>query len=138
LGVAARGAGQAVAAARTGITSLGKGRINFRGFEVRAARDMSHVDESTLRTMKKDGFAATTKNGDKIDLHHLNQNPNGPLVEIPRPNHKISNARQHPNGNAAGGGLTDAQRAEFDAWRESYWKARATEELMRRGINPDL
>lgn len=138
LGVAARGASQAAAAARTGITSLGRGRINFRGFEVRAARDMSHIDESTLRTMKKDGFAATTKNGDKIDLHHLNQNPNGPLVEIPRPNHKISNPRQHPNGNTPGGGLTDAQRAEFDAWRESYWKARATEELMRRGINPDL
>ena len=130
--------GKVIGAAGSGLQSIGKGRLKFGRFEVRAVRDLSHVDESTLRQMKKDGFAATTKNGDKIDLHHLDQNPNGPLVEIPRPNHKISNRTQHPNGNTPGGGLTEAQREVHDAWRESYWKARAAEEMMRRGINPDL
>lgn len=64
---------------------------------------------------------------------HLNQSPKGPVVEMPAKNHKISNRRQHPLGNAAGVGLTTQQRAAADAWRVEYWKARAAEELARRG-----
>jgi hypothetical protein len=104
----------------------------FQGMEVRAVRDLSHVDDATLQAMSRRGFAPDTVNGDQIVLHHLNQNPAGPLVEMPRANHSIWNPRQHPFGNTPGAGLTAEQRASFDAWRVEYWKSRAQQELTRR------
>jgi RHS repeat-associated protein len=109
-------------------------RVVFDGLEVRAVRDVSHVKESTLRQMAKDGFAARDIHGTPLVLHHLGQNPAGPIVEIPAPLHNIHNRIQHPLGNAPGVGLTPAQRAAFDTWRVEYWKARAVEELTRRGL----
>jgi RHS repeat-associated protein len=113
-----------------------KSRVVFDGMEVRGVRDLSHVSDSTLKQMAKDGFAAKDINGRSLQLHHLDQNPAGPVVEIPGFRHKISNEIQHPFGNASGAGLTAEQRAAFDAWRVNYWKARAAEELARRGISP--
>jgi hypothetical protein len=111
-----------------------KGIKNFDGLEVRGVKDLSHVDESTLRAMQQHGFAAKTSKGDKIVLHHHKQNPEGFIVEIPAKNHKISNTAQHPYGNTKGAGLTPEQRAGFNEWRTNYWKNRATEELGRRGL----
>lgn len=82
--------------------------------------------------MQQHGFSPKTVNGDKIVLHHHKQNPAGPIIEVPAPNHKISNPRQHPFGNQKGSGLTPEQRANFDQTRIDYWKQRATEELQRR------
>ena len=70
----------------------------------------------------------------KLILHHLNQNPAGPVVEMPGFRHSIGNRIQHPLGNTAGIGLSSEQRAAFSMWRESYWMARASEELERRGL----
>ena len=108
-------------------------RLVFDGMEVRAVRDLSHVDEATLRAMAQRGFAAKDLHGRPLVLHHLEQNPAGPIVEIPKPLHNIHNPVQHPLGNAPGVGLTAEQRAAFDAWRVEYWKARAAEELTKRG-----
>jgi hypothetical protein len=104
----------------------------FQGLEVRAVRDLGHVDESTLRAMADKGFAPRTVNGYPIVLHHHQQNPNGFIVEMPAPNHSIGNSRQHPFGNTAGAGLTAEQRAAFDTWRVDYWKDRAQQELLKR------
>ena len=104
--------------------------------EVRAVRNLSHVDDSTLRAMAQHGFAAKDINGKKLILHHLDQNPAGPIVEIPGFRHSIGNRVQHPLGNAAGAGLTAEQRTAFNAWRTDYWKTRALEELTRRGLTP--
>jgi RHS repeat-associated protein len=104
----------------------------FQGLEVRAVRDLGHVDDATLRAMADKGFAARTVNGDKIVLHHHQQNPAGFIVEVPAPNHSIGNVRQHPFGNTAGAGLSAEQRAAFDTWRGDYWRMRAQEELSRR------
>jgi len=102
------------------------------GLEVRAVRDLSHVDDSTLAAMARKGFAPRTINGDKIVLHHHQQNPAGFIVEMPAPNHNIWNPRQHPFGNTPGAGLSAEQRAAFDVWRVDYWKTRAATELQRR------
>jgi hypothetical protein len=67
-------------------------------------------------------------------LHHHKQNPAGPIVEIPASKHSIGNPRQHPFGNTKGAGLSADQRAAFGSWRVNYWKARAGEELGRRGL----
>jgi hypothetical protein len=124
-----------VATEAAGIRRLTRrGFAVFQGIEVRGIRDLSHLPERTLTAMREYGFAATDAKGNKLVLHHLNQNPNGPIVEMPARNHSISNARQHPLGNVAGVGLSVQQREVFDTWRVEYWKARATEELARRGV----
>ena len=84
--------------------------------------------------MQEEGFAARDAQGRKLILHHLGQSPAGPLVEMPGSSHSIGNSIQHPLGNAAGAGLSSEQRAAFDTWRENYWRARATEEIARRGV----
>jgi len=107
----------------------------FDGLEFRAVRDLGHVDDSTLRAMQKHGFAAKTKSGDKIVLHHHQQNPAGSIIEMPTSTHKIGNVKQHPFGNQKGMGLTPQQRADFNKTRVDYWKQRATDELNRRSVN---
>jgi hypothetical protein len=42
-------------------------------------------------------------------------NATGPLVEMPAANHSIWNNVQHPLRNTAGAGLTEAQRATYNA-----------------------
>jgi RHS repeat-associated protein len=118
------------------IRGSNRSRVVFDGMEVRAVRDLSHVDDSTLRAMSQHGFAGKDINGKKLILHHLDQTPAGSLVEMPGVRHRIGNRVQHPLGNAPGVGLTGEQRAAYNAWRESYWKARALEELARRGVAP--
>jgi len=111
--------------------------VTFEGIEVRAVRDLSHIDDATLEKMRKDGTAAKTIYGDPIVLHHLDQDPNGPLVEIPDPNHSVWNEIQHPSGNQPGAGLSDSERAEYEAWKRQYWKWRAMQEQTRRQIMGD-
>lgn len=74
-----------------GITrTANRSRVVFEGMEVRAVRDLSQVDESTLRAKSKEGFAARDIIGNSLQLHHLDQIPAGPLVEIPITRHKIA------------------------------------------------
>jgi len=111
-------------------------RVVFDGMEVRAVRKLSHIDDSTLIQMARDGFSARDINGRTLILHHLDQNPAGPLAEMVGKRHSVHNRVQHPLGNVAGVGLTREQRATFDNWRREYWKARALEELTVRGLTP--
>jgi RHS repeat-associated protein len=144
VGIATMGASRVltkVAEAAEGVNATGgitrlerRGFVKYEGFEVRGVRDLSHVPESTLRAMEEQGFAARDATGKKLILHHLDQNPAGPLVEMPGSSHSIGNRIQHPLGNASGAGLSAEQRQAFDAWRENYWRARAAEELVRRGL----
>jgi len=95
-------------------------------------RDLSHLDKGTLEAMQEFGFSGTTKSGDTIILHHLEQNPAGPVVEMSSKFHSIGNEVQHPFGNKVGAGLSDAQRDAFNNWRTEYWQWRATQELNSR------
>lgn len=129
-----RGVGKQ-ARALPGITPETKrGVVQFQGVEVRAVRDLGHVDTSTLQAMQKYGFAAKDGAGSSLVMHHHRQNPAGPIIEMPAGNHSIGKATQHPFGNTKGSGLTPQQRAEFDQWRVDYWKWRATQELQNRGL----
>ncbi|WP_252250333.1 HNH/ENDO VII family nuclease [Clostridium sp. ZBS13] len=106
---------------------------NFRGLEVRAQRSLEHLSDKQLQFQYKEGLSPKDINGDTIILHHHEQNVAGPIIEIPRPNHKMGNIKQHPLGNSGGVG-SGAEREAFNAWRVQYWKARYAEELIRRGV----
>jgi hypothetical protein len=111
------------------ITRDSRARATFENLEIRGMRDMSHVSESTLRQQAKRGFA--TKDpmnpSEGLVLHHLDQSPFGPVIEMPATRHDNANPRQHPFGNLPGAGLASHQRADFNAW--------ARGELLRRGLS---
>jgi hypothetical protein len=114
------------------LTQIARNRVTFQGLEVRAVRDLSHLDDATLGAMAQKGFAGRLPNGESIVLHHNRQSPAGFIVELPASKHSIGNVNQHPFGNTPGSGLTVQQRADFDVWRGDYWRARAQAEIQRR------
>lgn len=134
LGKAASSAAESIASCSAAQTAVKKGVVIFKGLEVRAVRDLGHLTDQTLKAMEKMGFAEKDINGKSLILHHHNQLPSGPIIEIPGVNHSISNIRQHPLGNAKGVGLSTEERASFNQWWSDYWKWRAAEELKSRGL----
>jgi len=116
------------------VHTANKSRVFFEGMEVRAVRDLSRLSEGRLRAMVRIGFSGRNTKNVLLQLHHLKQNPAGPLVEIPETRHNVHNRIQHPSGNEKGSGLTAQQRDDFSKFRDRYWKARALEALERKGI----
>ena len=108
--------------------------------EVRNPQDLSHMSESTLRYMAEEGVSGTTKGGrvkgsEPIILHHQKQNPEGPIIELPKSKHDLGNKKMHPFGNQKGKGVGNGSvRRDFGNWRREYWKYRARKELRRRGL----
>jgi hypothetical protein len=103
--------------------------------EVRAARNLSHVSVGELRAIRNRGFAPDDPvTGEPLVLHHYQQRPEGPLIEVPRSVNSIWNEVLHPYGNTPGAGLTAEERAAHNSFVLRYWKSRATEELLRRGL----
>jgi hypothetical protein len=66
---------------------------------------------------------------------HIGQNPEGPVVEMPRKYHNIHNRTQHPKGNEPGVGLTKQERKDFDKTRRKLNKQRANDEIDKRGAS---
>jgi hypothetical protein len=62
-----------------------------------------------------EGLCPFTRDGQRIILHHVNQNPAGPIIELTKEEHRQIRIRQDPS---------EIDRAEFRDVRESYWQAR--------------
>ena len=57
--------------------------------------------------MAEEGVSGTTKGGrvkgsEPIILHHQKQNPEGPIIELPKSKHDLGNKKMHPFGNQKG------------------------------------
>lgn len=113
---------------------LPNGDIRFRGMVVQVQEDLTHLTIQELDDMVETGASPLTEDGKVVTLHHVGQNPSGPLWEIAAPLNDVHNKELHPFGNAPGAGLTPAQRADFNNWRNEYWQSRASEELARRRL----
>ena len=115
---------------------LAPGRVRFDGVEFRAVRDLSHLSDSDLIRISKTGVAPRDINGLPIEGHHhlqrYHREPGAFVVEIPEPNHCISNSIQHPLGNS--GGLSVAERADWTNLRRAFYKERAKTELLKRSV----
>lgn len=105
----------------------------FMGMIVKAQRSLEHLSEKQLRYLFKEKISPKDKRGETIILHHHQQKAEGPIIEMPQPNHSLSNKKQHPLGNKGGVG-SGKVRADFDTWRSKYWRARYANELLRRGV----
>jgi hypothetical protein len=64
----------------------------------------------------REGLTPFTRDGQRIILHHANQDPNGPIIELTKQEHESIEVRKDPSR---------IDRAEFRDFRESYWEARA-------------
>jgi len=115
---------------------LAPGRVKFDGVEFRGVRDLGHLSEDQLWKMYRKGINPTDINGIRLDGHHFAQQyhrkPGTFMVEIPEPNHCISNTVQHPLGKSSG--LASAERGDWDILRVKVNKARAETELIRRSL----
>jgi len=113
---------------------LSPGRVRFDGVEFRAVRDLSHLSEGELGRMVRKGINPKDASGIRLDGHHYQQQyhrePGAFIVEIPDPQHCISNRVQHPLGTS--GGLTAIEREDWNKLRIAFNKERAKTELLRR------
>ena len=92
-----------------------KRRVKVKG----KVKIMTNRDAAKLH-----GRAPVVKvNGKKqpITLHHHNQNPNGPLIEVIQADHSKHHGALHPKGKSR------IDRSEFGTDREAYWKARGAD-----------
>ncbi len=119
------------------IEYLSPGRVRFDGVEFRAVRDLSHISEEGLRKMVKAGNNPRDLNLIRLDGHHhlqrYHREPGSFIAEIPESAHCISKPNQHPLGNK--GGLTKAERGDWNKTRKAFNKERARTELLRRGLH---
>ncbi len=76
---------------------------------------------TSLERMRK-GEPPIGPDGAPVELHHLNQADEGPVVEVTKTFHTQNKAAIHINGNKMGSGI---DRDAFKAWRKSYWEHRA-------------
>ncbi|MCA0993483.1 HNH/ENDO VII family nuclease [Guptibacillus hwajinpoensis] len=119
--------------ALVGYEQTHKFTAQFRGFEVKAQRSLSHMSDKQLIYLFKKGYSPKDGANDTIILHHHEQQIEGPMIEMPNRYHDLGNKRQHPFGNSGGVGSGEA-RIEFNTWRKEYWKARYANEMIKRGI----
>ena len=86
--------------------------------------DPSRIDSSTGLTNKQlmeQGKAPIGPDGNRINIHHINQTNDGPVMEITSTDHQQNSKILHTN---TGQYPSKINRNEFNAWRIQYWKIR--------------
>jgi RHS repeat-associated protein len=126
----------------TNLVTFSDGNLTF---DVYNYTNLSHLTDKELEAVyhandnalngKGFGISPVDKKGNTIVLHHYRQNVNGPIIAMPHIHHDKphTNPGQHPKGKGKGAGLTKQERADFNKWKQAFWKDQADRELKRRG-----
>ncbi|WP_374248153.1 HNH/ENDO VII family nuclease [Gordonia sp. ABSL49_1] len=69
----------------------------------------------------KRGNAPIGHDGNPLNLHHIGQRDNSPIVELTQQVHKENHGLLHINPSSTPSGIN---RSAFDSWRGRYWRAR--------------
>jgi len=70
----------------------------------------------------KQGLAPIGTDGKSVNLHHIDQTNNGPVMEITATEHQQNYSKLHTN---VGKSPFQINRSEFNSWRRGYWKWRS-------------
>ena len=109
--------GGAALAARTGVARAAK-----EGAEVVANNAGKKIPNCELcAPPNKRGNAPIGNDGHSVELHHRNQNPNGPLDEMTRTDHRLGDNFKKNHSNTG----EEASQIDRSAWRteqKEYWK----------------
>lgn len=103
---------------------LKEAEINGKKCLIRSDIDMNQKDEDgiTNRERMERGLPPITKNGEKVELHHIGQKPDSPLAELTTEEHRgagndtILHDKQKES---------EIDRNEFAKERKEHWKNRA-------------
>lgn len=68
------------------------------------------------------GLAPIGIDGKSVNIHHIDQTNNGPVMEITATKHQKDYKKLHTN---IGQSSSQINRSEFDNWRRGYWKWRS-------------
>lgn len=84
--------------------------------------DLDYVGPTgiTNRQLMKKGKAPYGKDGRKINIHHINQEPDGDLEEMLQTVHNRNTTQLHPYRNQP----SRINRNQFNIYRQAYWKYR--------------
>ncbi|MDK8643438.1 HNH/ENDO VII family nuclease [Niallia taxi] len=98
---------------------------NINGMDVYVRNDINPnqtdaLGRTNLERMEQ-GLAPLDETGQSIELHHIRQNPEGPLVELKSVEHEGNFELLHPNLDSP----SAIDRGEFAKIRAEHWKARA-------------
>lgn len=108
--------------------------INGREALVRNDIDYDKVDSKGRTNLDRmsEGLAPLDSSGKPIELHHMGQKMDAPLVELTREEHRgkgVDTILHDKNVDS------DIYRKDFAKERTEYWKARAEQIKMERGVN---
>lgn len=81
--------------------------------------DANKIDRDLLNPPEKSGKAPKfKKDGSSVEIHHENQNPNGPFKEMHRDDHRGpgNHSKNHPEKESK------IDRKDFDKQRKEYWR----------------
>ena len=81
------------------------------------------IDGQTNFERMKQGKCPYSKDGQKIELHHIGQNPDAPLAELTQTEHRGQKNDMTLHDKTID--ETKIDREKFRAERENHWKARA-------------
>lgn len=87
-------------------------------FEPDAVDAMGRTNRERMRA----GLAPIGKDGKPVELHHLHQKDDGVIMELTHTEHRANSAELHQYRTRS-----EIDRAEFNAWKQDYWKVRAQE-----------
>ena len=98
---------------------------NINGMDVYVRNDIDPIRTDALgRTnleRMEHGLAPLDETGQSVEIHHIRQNPEGPLVELKSIEHEGNFELLHPNLESP----SAIDRGEFAKIRAEHWKARA-------------
>jgi hypothetical protein len=107
----------------------GTWKLEFKGKTVtkdNSLFDPNRVDSkgrTNIQRMEK-GLAPEGYDGKPVNIHHIDQTNNGPVMEISGSSHQQGYSNLHQN---TGQAPSQINRTDFNAWRTDYWKWRAND-----------
>ncbi len=86
--------------------------------------DPNFVDRQGRTNIQRmeQGLAPIGTDGKSINIHHIDQTNNGPVMEIMATEHQQNYSKLHTN---IGQAPSQINRSEFNSWRRGYWEWRS-------------
>ena len=87
--------------------------------------DPNFVDKQGRTNIQRmeQGLAPIGTDGKSVNIHHIDQTNNGPVMEITAIEHQQNYSNLHTN---IGQSPSQINRSEFNNWRREYWEWRSS------------
>ena len=103
--------------------------INFRNKDVYQNDSLidpnaTNANGVTNKELMKSGNAPYGPDGNRINLHHIDQTDNGPMAELSQTYHQQDYNDLHTN---TGKSASSIDRGRFKYWKKKYWENRSND-----------